>query len=104
MITYPVKHVPRVYPTMSYDDFAEQNVDIWDWYDSFGRPCNEEVFEYMIDNASKIKNKKPSAITTFPSEVMAKNFMNIKHKQGMIYFPVWSKNDNNFLLFFIGMR
>ena len=101
--------IPKVYPNMSISEFVKVNRDLVYYVHHelgiFDIECTTKfLYSYLTNVAPKIKKLRPSNVITFPADVMAKNFMNIKYKQGMLYFPVWSKNDNNFLLFFVGMR
>ncbi len=119
-----VEYFPRVYPNMDKKDFLEWNEDmIFDMADRAANVDNnnyereidateeqtevetEYLYEWMTEISEGINKKKPSKIRSFPTATFAKTFMNVHYKQhGMLFFPVWSKNDNRFLLFYVWQR
>lgn len=121
-----LKEFPYVYPNMSKEEFDEINGDsVVQYYAEYtlNSYCNnyewardefekdewdyylETTWQEFTEYASDIKKVKSSKIKKFPNSIMANTFISkMYNEQSMLYFPVWSKNDNNFLLFFIGMR
>lgn len=65
----------------------------------------DHLYDWMMDIAKGINKVSPSRIKTFVNEHFAKAYMNTHYKNHwMLFFPVWEKTSNQFLLFYVGQR